>query len=359
MNSQKRWIYLSILLAFAIIIHWFSANAARVEAFYSTGFYVNFSSFCRLLLGWLPFSVGDVLYFLAIVWLLYKLIQWIKMLFKKQITFAKIYAALYKSIYISLWIYICFNCFWAINYNRFGIAKQLQLNIQNYSVVDLQTVNALLLQKVNDCKQTLIKNNSTTLTNPQLFKKTTEAYKNLQVTHPFLQYKNASLKSSMWGWLGNYIGFTGYYNPFTAEAQVNTTVPKFLQPFTACHEVAHQLGYAKEMEANFVGYLACTASTDTAFQYAVYIELFLFANSNLYKTDTTTAKQYSRALLQPVKDDLLQWRKFNQQHANPVEPAIRWLYGKYLQGNQQPQGILSYNEVTGFLIAYYKKFGKI
>jgi hypothetical protein len=79
----------------------------------------------------------------------------------------------------------------------------------------------------------------------------------------------------LWGWLGNYVGFTGYYNPFTGEAQVNTTVPKFLQPFTASHEVAHQLGYAKEMEANFVGYLAASHSTDTLFRYSVYLDLFL------------------------------------------------------------------------------------
>jgi Protein of unknown function (DUF3810) len=359
MNNQKKWTYLTVLFAFAILIHWFSANSARVEVFYATGIYVGFSTFCRLLFGWIPFSIGDILYFLAALWIIAKLIKWVKMLFKKQITTTKVYAALFKMANIFLWIYICFNCFWAINYNRFGIAKQLQLNIENYTVADLKEMNNLLLQKVNECKQTLIKNNTPALNNQQLFTKTTDAYKNLQTTYPFLQYKNSSIKSSMWGWLGNYVGFTGYYNPFTAEAQVNTTVPAFLQPFTACHEVAHQLGYAKEMEANFVGYLACTASADTAFQYAVYIDLFLFANSNLYRSDTALAKQFSKALIQPIKDDLLQWRKFNQQHANPVEPSIRWLYGKYLQGNQQPQGILSYNEVTAFVIAFYKKFGKI
>jgi hypothetical protein len=35
------------------------------------------------------------------------------------------------------------------------------------------------------------------------------------------------------------------------------------------------------------------------------------------------------------------------------------MYGKYLQNNQQPSGILSYDEVTGLLIAYYKKNGTL
>ncbi len=59
-------------------------------------------------------------------------------------------------------------------------------------------------------------------------------------------------------WLGNYLGFTGYYNPFTGEAQVNTTVPQFLLPNIALHEMGHQIGYAKEDEANFSAYLAAS-----------------------------------------------------------------------------------------------------
>jgi hypothetical protein len=38
---------------------------------------------------------------------------------------------------------------------------------------------------------------------------------------------------------------------------------------------------------------------------------------------------------------------------------ITWAYGKFLENNEQPQGILSYDAVTGFLMAYYRKFGEI
>ena len=174
-----------------------------------------------------------------------------------------------------------------------------------------------------------------------------------------IKYHTISIKPSMWGWLGNYTGFTGYYNPFTGEAQVNTTVPEFLQPYIACHEVAHQLGYAKEMEANFVGYLAASASQDTLFHYSVYLDLFFYSNRNLYGNDSAGAKSFAMQLLPSVKADIKEWKDFNRRHKNPIEPVIRWVYGKFLEGNQQPQGVLSYDEVTSFMIAYYKKFGKI
>ncbi len=192
-----------------------------------------------------------------------------------------------------------------------------------------------------------------------VFKKVQDAYNTLGSMYPFLQYHTISLKPSIWGWLGNYTGFTGYYNPFTGEAQVNTTVPKFLLPYIACHEVGHQLGYAKENEANFVGYLAAAASNDTSFHYSVYLDLFIYSNRNLYRTDTSAARVYSKQLIPAVRADLIELKDFYRRHQNPIEPFIRWAYGKYLEGNEQPEGMLSYDEVTGYLISYYKKYRKI
>ena len=75
------------------------------------------------------------------------------------------------------------------------------------------------------------------------------------------------------------------------------------------------------------------------------------------KTDSAAANSFSKGLLPAVKSDLKEWRKFNASHKNPVEPVVRWMYGKYLENNEQPSGMLSYDEVTGFLVAYYKKYG--
>jgi hypothetical protein len=285
-------------------------------------------------------------------------VRGIKILFKKQATLQGFAAGTGKGLRILLITYILFNSFWGINYNRLGIASQLQLKMEKYNREDLKMINALLVEKVNASKQALINQNFTYPTKQQLFLKVEDAYVQAEKVYPFLKYKPVSLKPSMWSWVGNYMGFTGYYNPFTGEAQVNTLVPKFLQPFTSCHEVAHQLGYAKEMEANFVGFLSATSSKDTLLHYSVYLDLFMYSNRNLFATDSAAANEYRKQLSPAVINDLKEWRTFNIKHKNPIEPVFRWVYGKYLQGNQQPQGVLSYDEVTGFIIAYYKKYGK-
>ena len=184
-------------------------------------------------------------------------------------------------------------------------------------------------------------------------------YKTAKNSYGFLNYKAGSIKSSMYGWLGNYLGFSGYYNPFTGEAQVNTTVPKFLLPYVTLHEMGHQIGYAKENEANFSGYLAAENSSDVLFKYSTYLDLFVYANREVYYLDSSLSGVAARRLTPEVKADLAEWKRFNEDHTSFMEPAITWLYGKYLQINQQPKGMRSYNEVVAMLISYYKKFGKI
>lgn len=359
MKYKKNALIIGILLVLAIGIKWYSASSARVEGGYSAGFYKGVTVIMRGLFGWLPFSIGDILYGLFVVWLLVKTVQLVKIVLRKKATAAGFKRGLQKALLVFLLLYVLFNGLWGINYNRKGIAYQLGLKMEPYSNDDLKNINAILVDKVNAAKKSLVSNKAVYPSSQQLFAKVQDNYKAIDSLYPFLAYEHQSLKPSLWGWLGNYTGFTGYYNPFTGEAQVNTTVPRFLQPFTACHEVAHQLGYAKEMEANFVGYLAASASTDTLFQYSVYLDLFIYSNRNLYHSDSASASGFARQLLPEIKDDLAEWRAFNRRHKNPVEPIIRWMYGKYLEQNQQPQGVLSYDEVTSFLIAYYKKFGKI
>ena len=359
MINKKKWIFLVVLLVMVILIRFFSADSFIAERYYSTGFYPNTAIFFRSLTGWLPFSLGDLLYGAVVIWLLFKVAKGIKALLKKQVSWQSLVNTFSETIIVLLIIYVVFNVFWGINYNRRGIAAQLGLPMEKYSTQDLKTLNTILLQKVNESKAASLQYAPVVLTSKEIFKGAAEAYSEVYKKYHFLQYNTKNIKISLWGWVGNYAGFTGYYNPFTGEAQVNTTIPKFLQPFTTCHEIGHQIGYAKENEANFVGYLAATSSKDSSFLYSAYLDLFLYAYRNLYSVDSTAAKELAHQLLPAVKADLKELSNFNRRHQNPFEPVIRWMYGKYLQSNQQPSGVLSYDEVTGLLIAYYKKYGSL
>jgi hypothetical protein len=45
--------------------------------------------------------------------------------------------------------------------------------------------------------------------------------------------------------------YTGFYFPFTGEANVNTDIASCMIPATAAHEMAHQRGIASERRQTF------------------------------------------------------------------------------------------------------------
>ena len=352
--QKGRWFSVALLIG-CIVIYVYSLDSFRVENGYSVTLFPIISSFLRLIFGKISFSIGDFLYFWFAIYIILKIFKTAKSL-RKGLPSKKVFLfKLEKGFKFLAIIYIVFNLFWGINYNRIGVSYQLGLDLKPVSKEQLINLNSILVNKVNNSRDNLIRGFNS---NKELFKQVDEAYKLASTKYSFLKYKNPSLKSSMWGWLGNYTGFTGYYNPFTGEAQVNTNVPKFLQPYIACHEVAHQLGYAKEMEANFVGFLAAESSKSQDFHYSVYLDLFTYANRSLYYIDTSAAEIYRNKLSTPVKDDIQKWREFNLSHKNPIEPIIRWAYGKFLKSNNQPEGIYSYDQVITFIVAYYMKYGE-
>ena len=362
MQYRKKALITGALLLCSIGIHLYSADRIRVEQDYSLKTFPLLSRILRSAFGNIPFSIGDILYAAVFIFLLITIFKFLRNIFSRRKNNGGRYnikGNLISIVMICSLLYIIFNILWGINYNRIGIAGQLGLKSEKYSIEELKTINKLLAEKINESKRALLLSKTLYPGNRQLFLMTVNAYKNIAGIYPFLEYNNPSLKSSVWSSIGNFTGFVGYYNPFTGEAQVNTTVPAFTQPFTACHETAHQLGYAKEEEANFVGYLAAASSTDTMFHYSVYADLFSYANRTLYFADSSAAKNFRKKLLPEVIADFKARNKFNKEHTSFAEPIFRKLYGVFLKSNKQPMGILSYDEVTAFIIAYYKKFGKI
>ena len=355
MAKYKR---LLILVALFFLVAWFGAYPEWVERVYSTGAYPYLAGLLRALFGWIPFSVGDVLYFAAGTLLLTYVVVLVARLVRKEWSFRQWLGWGRRMLEGIILIILLFNLGWALNYNRLGIAYQLELRPRPYGKATLENLVDSLLVRVNRERRAAVQPLPAAGT---ILKEAREAYKGIlpDTTLSFIHYRFASVKPSLYGEWGNYLGFLGYYNPFSGEAQVNCTVPPFTLPYTTCHEMAHQLGYASESEANFVGYLAAVHSTDPWFRYSAYFDLFSYANRELFFRDSAAARRNYRALDTLVRSDYHTLIDFLKTHRNPVEPVLNKLYDGYLKAHRQEKGIESYNEVTGWLIAYEQKYGRL
>jgi len=354
---RDRW--LLFLLILALVIKLFSLDPSRVERYYTYGFYPHFSAFMRILLGWIPFSMGDILYVTAFLLLVGKTWKLISLLAKRKVKEYLSWILFRKYLKLVLWIYIIFNLAWGLNYDRLGIASQLGLEVKKYSRDELFALTTTLAARLNQYAAEVDTVKRERLNRKDsLFSVGVANYKGLEYRYPFLTYNHPCIKASLFSPVGHLFGFSGYLNPFTGEAQINTIEPVFVKPFVLDHEIAHQLGYGKENEASFVSWLACRESTDIDFRYSVYYELFFDAYIECLQTrDTAYLGPLRRSMHDRVRRDKYEELQFRLKRKNVMEPLVSDFYNNYLKLNKQPKGLQTYNEVTAWLIAYMKKYG--
>lgn len=348
------WFVPIILSLFVFALSFFPAF---IEKHFASNAYIYISDFQRLVTSRANFSIGDIGYAIFIIYLISFFVKTIFLLFKKQLSWALFYKKVLKVLKLFLWIYVVFNLFWGLNYNRLGIAHQLQLSKKQYSTQELREITCEILDKLNDARLVLGDSNYQYPPNKVIYHQAFDAYQTTKTSFQFLDYQNFSVKPSLLSTMVSYAGYSGYYNPFSGEAQLNTDLPKFITPFVTCHEMAHQLGYASESEANFVGFLAASHSNNALFIYSAYFDMFMSANGELFEQDFYSAYLNMKQLNSLVKRDRKAYRNYVLGKQNNVQPIMSKIYDQYLKANQQKSGIKSYNEVIGWLIAYKKKYG--
>jgi hypothetical protein len=312
----------------------------RVELWYASGVYPYIAAGMRYLVGWLPISFGDLLYVAAII---YSIVTLRKSFRRSFVTTAR---RLFTVLSLT---WLIFHVLWGFNYYRTSIPDQFKLE---RGEVKKEEIVAFAEYSLREANKLGIREQGIGVIDKNLI---TSAYEKLSKLHPQLTYHPISFKSSLFGVMGNYMGYGGYYNPFTGEAQINDHMPEFMLPYIAVHEVAHQLGYAKESEANFIGYLAAMHSEDSLLRYSANLEMFLYANRALRRFDSTLAKQNMERLSPRIKKDLADYKVFAEKYYGPVDKFVTWFYTGFLNFNNQPEGMMSYNRGMVYVMRYLKK----
>ena len=357
---KKEWTKyrtVAVLIFLALLLKLFAAQPALVEKWYTYGIYPPISKTMRWLTGWLPFSLGDLLYALAGIALVGFLWRRFKVIRKEPFN-VFLLRFVHAAASALLVVYVLFNALWGLNYSRQGIAHQLKLQMQPYNLPELLQLTQNLQLRLNffAAKTDTVARNGLNQ-NGKLFQTAIQVYNEAETAFPFLQYRVPSIKPSLYSQVGHYFGFTGYYNPFSGEAQLKTSIPVFLKPFVVAHEVAHQLGYAKEAEANFIAFLAVRQATGTETLYSVYYHLYNYAQREVYRRDSVAGMGFRKSLHPQVLRDNEELKAYFRSTENRIEPMVTLFYDQYLKWNNQESGVQSYNEVVALLIAYGKKYG--
>lgn len=334
-----------------VIVNILSFFPEFVEKYYSDGIFPYISKTERILFGWIGFSIGDILYGLTFFFAL----RW---LWKTRKTWKTGYKQnLFKVVACLSVVYFIFTMLWALNYRRMPLYKKMGIE-KEYTEQELIDFTHKLIAKTNALHVQIVGNETVKVILPysieDIYNKAPEAYTELAKQFPEFSYEHKSIKSSLMSLAQSYMGFGGYLNPFTNEAQVNYMLPLYNQPTTTCHEMSHQIGYANESEANFIGFMASAHSNDIYFKYSAYSFALRYCIGNIAKFDETKAKEIIKLVNKGVRKNFKESKDFNAKYESFIEDIFEYIYDNYLKANEQKDGLETYSKFTGLLVNYYK-----
>ncbi len=349
MRFFKKYKLITFLILQIIGIRILSFFPEFVEQYYSNGFYTFISKYSRKAFGSIGFSVGDIIYGLIILTLLIQIIRnWKKHTFKRSII------GIFNAISV---FYFLFNLMWGLNYYRVPLHQKMNLTYE-YTYEDLLEFTDKIIKRVNDLHLEITDDDSLKVNSPysnqQIYNLSQNSYDNLAIKHPEFTYKHSCVKSSLISAPLSYMGFGGYMNPFSGEAQVNYLLPKYSFPTTTLHEIAHQIGYASESEANFIAYLASINSDDLYFMYAGAVSALRYCLRSIERTHPEKIEEYLRRVNFGILQNFQQSRDFWDSYQTPAEQVFKVFYDNFLKANAQEEGLESYSKFLGLVISYEK-----
>jgi hypothetical protein len=340
-----------------------------ISIYYTQGLFRYGTSGLRFLFGSIPFAFGELVYLIIIILLIINVLIHINSLKSFNYITQKGWFILTKLSWFIVKLYVVFQLIWGLNYLQPDPTKDFHLTVQTpkNAQIALSEMNALtyeLIEELNQTKQTLILNKGLEPNFELVVSNVQQAYQTLANLHPRFILKNQSVKKAIFPSLGDYIGYLAFYQPITGEAILRSDLPILTQPYTIAHEMAHQLGYASETEANFIAFVVASEANDPYLKYSMLLQMFSYAQDaqllllagNKGFDAWKTQIEKNRSLLSPaVLKDRAKIKAFFAARADKQIQASSQLYDQFLKWNQQAEGLASYADVLKWVRAYRLK----
>lgn len=333
-------------------------NPHITETLYSTNFFVFTNQIISNVSGIFPFSLGELIICALIIFFTLITTKSVLLLFSNKTNkYTYIANRITSLIFYCSISYFLFITLWGLNYYRLPFSTISHLKIQKSSVAQLYLLCEELVSEANELRNPLDEDKNSIMTikggYKNVFKRTSIGYDLASKKYSQLGGNYSSPKKVFFSEFLSYSGISGIYFPFTGEANINTSIPDCLLPSTTCHELAHQRGFAREDEANYISYLVCTFHPDMDFQYSG-VQLALVHSLNaLYKYDKALYNNILAKCNKNVLNDLKFVNNYWSKYDGPLEKIQSKINNAYLKANRQSDGIYSYGRMVDLLIAEY------
>lgn len=368
-DKDKSVIILLLIPLTIIIILAVKSNKWIAEYLFARIIYKHLAQIFSRFTGIFPFSLMEVSIYLSIIIFLLSLIYIISIVFNFLTKKKKDIKQYYKSMInigcmISI-LFFTYIIFAGVNYHRYSFAEINNVELKNSSKEELYQMNLYLVEKGNSLRNEITLSEGLIDNNGQISIKNMswddltgiacESFENLAKEYPELGGKYGKAKPVYNSFIMSKMGITGIFWPFTLEANVNIDAPDYTIPTTMAHEMAHQRGFMREDEANYIALLASLHSENILFRYSGIMLALHYAGHELYKIDPFLYSEIYSLYNDGIKIDLRASSSYWSQYDNTVINTIsNQMNDTYLKVNNQKDGVKSYGRMVDLMLASYK-----
>jgi Protein of unknown function (DUF3810) len=329
-------------------------HPAAVERVYAREVYPRVARLVSLSTGWIPFSLAEVLLVVliagAVGLAIRTVVRW------RRRARGSVLVGLARLAATAAAVVLVFDVLWGYNYDRATVATLLGYEVAPGPPADLVALTRDLIDESARLREGLPEDGHGVLRLADgrggALARAARGYADeglaSRLPLPRLAGRPKAVALSP---LMSYLGVSGIFIPFTCEANVNATLPDWEIPFTAAHELAHQHGFAREDEANYVGYLACRVHPDRDFRYSGTFQAALYVLAALAHADREAYGRERAALPEPLRRDLAAlaaWRRRYESRLGDVQERVN---DAYLKTQGQAEGVRSYGRMVDLLLA--------
>ena len=310
-----------------LIVNFLRNNPSFIDDYYVRIIFNNLIKINSFLFSKIEIPIGEIIYIVIIILYIY--------LFVKVISF-KLSDFLNLVAFSSI-LYFLFYFLWGLNYFKPSLVDKLNIKSEyEFNVLD-ETINRVIFE-INKESSFI----SEDINKSDIFN--------------LLNTTASNIKKSIIPDIFLYQKVSGHYIPFTSEAIFVDKIPLVDMPIVILHEQAHQSGYANEGEASFIAFSKAINNKEPYIRYSGYFYALINLLNEISKKNSDKLDDYITKLDEKVISDIKKVQNFWTKYSNSfLDKAQNYIYDLYLKSNNQEAGIMTYGEVSLYIIHYYQK----
>jgi hypothetical protein len=304
--------------------------ATWVETHYSNGAYPVIDRAIRALTGPLPFCLGDVLFAVAVAWLVRYWVVAVRRATGNR--WPAVGRIVLRTFAIACAIFVWFEASWALGYSRVPLADKIPVHNER---TDEDSVARFADRVTDELSRDADAAHADPLGDDEVARRLIPTFEaTIHRLGDRASFAPPHIKPTMFQALLQASATTGFTDPWTHEVNLDSSLFFFERPSVYAHEWAHISGFNDEAEANFISVVACTTSNEPLLKYSGWLLVWENLPKDVRLTHTMGKTAY---------DDIMAIRaRFDRNVNKQVEHASRVAYDNYLKSNHVKAGFASY-----------------